>query len=229
MSRLVDQLQKQRQLPSNQMKLSVRNHSFPSFQDSDSVKITGYSDQASIIEFKNQAESMLYSNATRILQMRSKELDRVKNNQQIVYNLQNLSELHSNFVLPIDKNSASYTPPPPPPPPPPPHKQEHLSSTPIARSKPPVSRSQTVDTDQKPKPRTYADIEASRIKSYNEGANIFKINKIRDFTPDLDSKLSNSIMQKEFLRNNSVVDTDKTKCKVLNVGTFKTMCQSSGT
>jgi hypothetical protein len=175
-------------------------------------KLTNFLDSPTIPatnEFRNQAESMLYSNATRMLQLRIKELDKVRDNTQFVYSYNPQS-------ADSPSNHASYTPPPPAPPPPPPHKQEHLTSTPGSKFKPPVVRSHTTDNEQR---LTYAEIEACRIKSYNEGASIFKINKIQDLAPELDKRRQ---QQQEFLRQKTLIAGEKADSRADSVGNSNT-------
>jgi len=104
------------------------------------------------------------------------------------------------------------------PPPPPPYKQEHLSSTQFSKLKPPVIRSYTTDNDQsssKQQRMAYHEIEAFRIKSYNEGANIFKINKIREFTPEQEKRMHLTMHpQQEFLKQKTLIKEEQTNLQV---------------
>lgn len=167
------------------LKLALDVRSFPpTFQDSKTFNNLDYHD------YRNQAETMLYSNATRMLQLRSEELDRVKDIESFPFNTYG-----STHDLQIASPSL------PAPPPPPPHKQEHLNEANTKVSK--IIRSYAQDSsahhgNRSRSMKTADEIEAERIKSYNEGANIFKINRIREFTPDFEKQYANS-----FANNNN--------------------------
>ena len=154
-------------------------------------------------DYRNQAETLLYSNATRMLQLRSEELDRVR--EIDTYTTSNLNEFQM----------ASYTPPPLPPPPPPPHKQEHLTDTRISKAMRSYAHGEVERARTRSK--TADEIEAERIKSYNEGASIFKIHKIREFTPDFDRQGGSSGSGKPELAGQrssmEIIAADKVKQK----------------
>lgn len=162
-------------------------------------------------EFQNHAETMLYSNATRMLQMRSEELDRVKKdqNQNTLFNYQNFKEyqgpqasLDQSLTNPVSSQQ---------------HKQEIINSN----GKQKVVRSHTTDNEPYSRvDKSYNDIEANRIKSYNDAANIFKINKIHNYTPELERR--NTIFYND-RQKTSIENNDKfrhSKNDVVNAGCY---------
>lgn len=202
------------------LNLALDVRSFPpTFQDSKTFNNLDYQD------YRNQAETMLYSNATRMLQLRSEELDRVRDIESLPYN-----QAYNN-INEFQMGSPTH----PPPPPPPPHKQEHLNETSTKISK--IIRSYAQDSsahhgNRSRSMKTADEIEAERIKSYNEGANIFKINRIREFTPDFDKQhgnyfnnSNNNNGKPELMRQRSSMDmiaADKIKQKneAVNAGCY---------
>ena len=176
MNKFVDQIH-QRQYSAN-IKMALEIHAtFPhNSENTQSTNKIIHLD-SHFPEFQNHAETMLYSNATRMLHMRSEELDRVKqnHNQNSLINYQNLKE----YQGPQSSIDQSLTTPIP--------SQQHRQD--VINGKQKVMRSHT--TDNEPYNRVdkpYNDVEASRIKSYHEAANIFKINKIQNYTPELERK-----------------------------------------
>ena len=126
-------------------------------------------------------ESAAYSNATHLLHLRSDELDRVKKSQNLLNQFQEFQVTRfftqtSTLPSPTLQIQSALPQQAAPPPPPPPYKQEHLTTT---------ACTQTPGLKGNNRPgNTENENNMNRIRSYNEAANIFKIKKIHDSSPD---------------------------------------------